>query len=218
MGLLNFLLNITSYTIPIAYAGSPTSSAIEKKMSASQYATVFREGNVKKDMTGLTPFLIEGNSLEPEGIKDGATVYVDQNIEQDLVNRNINLFIGRFVILEIDDERYRLEYPEKSIRIKEGFKIRKVLNFFDAEISKEIFTRQINDLIDKFNNSPYPNCIQERADFIEHLYNKFERMKNYYRNEEKIMVSVTYKEGLYRDFSFHSPRFIKGIVKYVTIN
>ena len=216
MGLLNFLLNMTSDFIPIAYAGSPTSSAVEKEVKGSQYATVFREEGKKVSMDGLSPYIVDGNSLEPEGIKDGSTIYVDKDVVASEEQPQPEMFIGRFVVIAIDDERYRLEHPEKPIRIEGGFKIRKVLGFFDSDMQPEAFREQMNGFIEKFSGSPYRNCMDDRQDFVESLYKKFDSARRYYRDEPKIIVSVTYKEGVYRDFSFHSPKYIVGVVRYVT--
>lgn len=215
MGLLNFLLNMTSDFIPIAYAGSPTSSAVEKEVKGSQYATVFREGGKKVSMDGLYPYLVDGNSLEPEGFRNGSTIYVDKDVVASMEQLQLETFIGRFVVIAIDDERYRLEHPEKPIRIEGGFKVRKVLGFFDSNVQREGFNELMNGLIEKFNGSPYHNCVDDRHRFIESLYQKFDSARRYYRDEPKIMVFVTYKEGVYRDFSFHSPKYIVGVVRYV---
>lgn len=53
--------------------------------------------------------------------------------------------------------------------------------------------------------------------FIAKIAKKYKFASDYYSNDQNLIMSITYKYGKEKDLSFHSPRFLFGIVKYNSI-
>ena len=58
---------------------------------------------------------------------------------------------------------------------------------------------------------------EEQKAFLDKIVGKYLFASNYYTNDNKLIMSITYKSGKEKDYSFHSPQFLYGVVKYNSI-
>ena len=123
--------------------------------------------------------------------------------------------IGRFIVFKIDNERTLHEYPLKNITIaNDGLKLRKVV--------KLLYTKEsdIESQIEKFlldNDSEFAKKTEEeRKKEYDRYIKKYQFASSYYNEDEYLIMSITYKNGICKDYSFHSPKWLYGIVEYNT--
>ena len=55
-------------------------------------------------------------------------------------------------------------------------------------------------------------------ELLERMWIKYSFASQYYKEDNNVIVSLTYKEGMVKDFSFHSPNFLFGIARYMKID
>ena len=163
------------------------------------------------DVSGLEQMVVKGKSLEPFGIKDNAIVFVR---EIDLKNCNLNKLVGRFIVFKIDNERTLQEYPLRNIAIAEdGLKLRKIVKILsnkddNMEQIKQFLLDNDNDFINKSES--------EQVEEYDRYIKKFKFASSYYNEDEYLIMSITYKNGTCKDYSFHSTKWLYGIVEYNT--
>ncbi len=206
-------------TIPIyvAYAGSPDCSKPNTRNIPlpKNNPIYYKDGDVEVDVSKLKPLIIEGHSLEPLGIKDQSTIFVQPEPNL-LPDESLERLIGRFVIYKIDNERTLKEHPLKNISVNNGFKARKVVNIVNTKLDKVQIGEIINDFLKKdldFLNSTE----EEQKAFLDKIVGKYIFASDYYADDNKLIMSITYKSGKEKDYSFHSPHFLYGVVKYSSI-
>lgn len=213
---LRSIIGKTTITVDVAYAGSPDCGKPNtRNIPLPKNNPIYKDGDVEVDVSKLTPLIIEGLSLEPLGIKNQSTIFVQPEPEQ-LPDESLEKLIGRFVVYKIDNERTLKEHPLKNISVNNGFKARKVVNIVNTKLDNIQIEQIIHDFLKKdldFQNS----TDEEQKAFLDKIVGKYLFASNYYTNDNKLIMSITYKSGKEKDYSFHSPQFLYGVVKYNSI-
>lgn len=196
----------------IVYAGHPSSGDIPNIdiSPLPQNDPKYTIGNDVVNKYGLEQMVVKGKSLEHFGIKDGAIVFVRKlNPDEEL-----NKLIGRFIVFKIDNERTLREYPLKNIIVAEdGLKLRKVVKLLSKEEAN--VESQIKNFLLENDNEFVKKTDEEREKEYERYIKKYRFASDYYKNTT-IIMSITYRNGLCKDYSFHSPEWLYGVVEYNT--
>lgn len=202
----------------VVFAGHPSSDDIPNIdiSPLPQNDPKYRIGAESVDVSGLEQMVVKGKSLENFGIRDGSIVFV-KPIESD---RNEELaflekLIGRFVVFRIDNARTLKEYPLKNITVVEdGVKLRKAVMILSREDAgtESIIKQFLLDNDKDFACKPEVEQTEEYDRYIK----KFRFAASYYREDKYLVMSITYKNGVCKDYSFHSPKWLYGIVEYNT--
>ena len=199
------ILRRRTVVIPVADAGANEGNASVVEVPATSNPPVYTLGDKVINLSGYGRYLIRGHSLRPEGLDNGTMVYtlpLSANAE------DLHLLPGRFIILRYHTERYAAEHPGLPIPAN-GFKARIVIAVLSTGLKKSEFEQKVAKSI---GNQTDSNRIDE---VVAHLWDKYERACGYYSEEKHLIMSVTYRnEGTLRDYSFHSPRYISGVVKF----
>lgn len=197
--------------VPVVYAGSPmTGYANSRVIPAPKNKPIYREGEKEIDVSRLKQFVVIGCSLEPLGIRDEDVLYVEIIDQEHPVEQKS--LIGRYVIYKIDTERTRLEHPLKPIDVTEGFKARKVLAVVKTKQKTEVIKEEVKKFIKEDEDDLMESNIE---DCIQRVLNKYLFASEYYKDDDYLLMSITYKNGK-KDLSFHSVKFLYGVVKYAS--
>ena len=194
-------------TIKRAFAGVYDGKEVTIVLPKDRNKTIYTEGEDVVDLFEHDKFLISGHSLEKVGLPDGAFVYT-----KPLDNEDIYSLCGRFVVFAYDNERLSKEHPEITNLVDDGYKARQVVTVLENNLAKERFMERMNKILSADDE------IKDKGTCIECLWKKYEFASNYYHNEKELVVSITYKQGERKDYSFHSLKFLHGVVKYKSIS
>lgn len=198
--------------VPVAFAGSPDGSVVTKQLAMPKNKPIFMEGDTAVDVSKLRCYAVEGASLAPMGLMDGSLLYVE---EEPVLKDNTDL-IGHFIILRIDDDRTRKEHPEKPLTVEKGFKVRKVVALFSGKMGEEALEEKVRELIERDSELAYKLKDEEHSP-LKRILNKYKFAVSYYGENQELIVSITYKRGSDKDYSFHSTQFLQGIVRYKSL-
>jgi len=191
--------------IPVAFAGAYDGSETVVSVPKSRNNTIYTEGDNVVNLDSYTKYIISGKSLEKVGIADRTYVYTSTP------NDDLYSLINRFVIFRYDNKRLAEEHPEIKNPV-EAFKARKVASIFHTKLSKSDFDEKMNVILSSDNE------IADTTKCVEHLWKKYSFASGFYDKEDVLIVSITYKDnGTRKDYSFHSPTFLAGVVKYKSI-
>lgn len=191
-----------------AFAGTPKSGDTVVELSCEANKTIYSENGVEVDLSKMRKFILEGESLYKLGLPHGTIVYTDMNYDPD----NLSSLAERFIILKIDNNRIMKEHPEITSRVT-GYKARKAVDCFPTTMDDGLFTKRMTCLLkgdSDIREEDIPNC-------TERLMKKFKFAAEYYKEDKYIIVSVTYKDGECKDYSFHSLKLLEGIVRYKNV-
>lgn len=192
--------------IPVAFAGAYDGSETVVSIPKSRNNTIYTEGDNVVNLDSYTKYIISGKSLEKVGIADGSYIYTSE-ADEDLYS-----MINRFVIFRYDNKRLAEEHPEIKNPV-EAFKARKVASIFHTKLSKADFEGKMSAILSSDAE------IKEIAKCIEYLWRKYSFASKFYNEADSLIVSITYKDnGTRKDYSFHSPAFLIGVVKYKSIS
>lgn len=191
--------------INIAFAGSYDGNATVKSFPKERNKTIYTEGEDVIDLSEYEKFLISGHSLEKVGLNDGVFVYT-----QPLGENNLYSICNRFVIFKYDNKRLLEEHPEITNPV-DGYKARKVSSIFENNLSEDNFKRKIGEILS------HDSDIQDVEECTSRLWSKYSFASRYYSNEEQLIVSITYKNGEEKDYSFHSKKYLHGVVKFKSV-
>lgn len=104
-------------------------------------------------------------------------------------------------------------YKEQSECIipEGGVIIRKAITVLPSKLDphnvKQRFIKDVLEIVD----DKYENIV------LDDIFIKYKFASEYYKNEKHLIVTMTYKNG-YKDYSFHSEKFLRGVVKYKSVN
>lgn len=201
--------------LPVLYAGSPNDAVNVKDIPLPKNEPIYKDRGETVSLKGYTPYVISGHSLEPLGINNGSIAYVKVLERDDIKNGNLNDLINRYIVLNIDYKRTQKEHPLKSLPVTSGKKARKVVNIVPTKLSKEEITKSLENLLscDKEYNSKDE---RDKQSYLSKLIDKYEFATKYYEQNNQLIISVTYKEGKEKDYSFHSPDWLYGIIEYTS--
>lgn len=140
--------------------------------------------------------------MEKVGLPDKAFVYT-----LPLGNEDIYSICNRFVIFKYDNKRLAEEHPEITNPV-DGYKARKAVTIFRRNLSEDDFKKKIANILSSDTD------IKDVESCAEHLWKKYSFASDFYKNEKNLIISITYKKGECKDYSFHSLSFLHGVVKY----
>lgn len=120
------------------------------------------------------------------------------------------------LIFNIDNDRTLKEHPLKNIVVNNGLKTRKAIGIVQTKLDEEQIKNQINKIMSSDKEFQHLEFDKKEA-FIAKIAKKYKFASDYYSNDQNLIMSITYKYGKEKDLSFHSPRFLFGIVKYNSI-
>lgn len=192
--------------IMLAYAGTADGMPTVKFVPASRNKPIYTENGERVDLSKFDTFLISGDSLHKAGLKSGTYVYTLQ--PKDFNLRNIP---GKFIIFRYDVERQKKEHPDVDIS-SDSLKARKAELIIDTKLSETDFRKEMSLRIiedDEFMN---------KDEVLSSLWRKYKFASDFYSNKDNLIVSMTYKQGKRKTYSFHSPDFLVGIVEYKSVN
>lgn len=213
------IIKKSTIEVRVAYAGNPDSCKPNtRKIPLPKNNPIYRDGDIEVDVSNLTPLIIDGHSLEPLGIKDGSTIFVEKEDEKedDIQKKKLANLIGRFVVFNIDNDRTLKEHPLKNIIVSNGLKTRKVMGIVQTKLDEKQIKNQINEIMSSDKEFQHLESDKKEA-FITKIAKKYKFASDYYSNDQNLIMSITYKYGKEKDLSFHSPKFLFGIVKYNSI-
>lgn len=191
--------------VGIVYAGKPEEEKSIKKTQEEWCDVDFvSENGTIVELKAYKPFLVKGTSLEPEGISDGTKIFVEMLSHFKKKGSLENFVQGQFIVLKNDAKRAKKEYPER--KVLNGLKIRKFIMTIERGLSDDVINGILNKLEENISEALRQNVLK-----------KYKFVCDYYKKDEKFLLSVTYKDGKNMDFSFHSTTYLRGVVKYVTV-
>lgn len=191
--------------VPRAFAGVYNGKETVAILPKDRNKTIYTEGETIVDLSEFDKFLITGHSLEKVGLPDGAFVYAQAVSREELYS-----ICNRFVIFKYDIERLVKEHPEISDPV-EGYKARKVVTILDNHLSQSKFEEIMRNILTSDSE------VVDVNDCLKHLWKKYEFASSYYSEDTEIIVSITYKEGQHKDYSFHSIQYLQGVVRYKSV-
>ena len=193
--------------VPVAFAGSYDRTDIVKNLHRERNKTIYTEGENVVDLSDHEKFIISGHSLEKVGVPDGAFVYTKPlNLEKE----DVYSICNRIVIFKYDNKRLAVEHPEIT-NLVDGYKARKVKSVFENHLSESDFKMQMRHLLSLDTD------IRNVDDCLSRLWDKYSFASRFYTDDEELVVPITYKNGEDKDYSFHSFRFLHGVVKYKSV-
>lgn len=213
---VNWISNSATVEIPTAYAGSPKPQVPYlitfelPKRRVDDYI-----GNEKINLSEYQKIIVKGHSLEKLGIDDNSIVYCSK-WRLDNENCTLEQLPGRFIILDIDNERTTQEHPlDPNYFHSNGKKARKALRIVEVSLSdskiEEISNSILRDIKDEDEKKRLSVEIKQKYEFASQYYSQ--------KGDEKLIMSLTYRNnGKDLGFSFHSPRYVTEIVEYVGNN
>lgn len=204
-----FLIGLASRqrTVPvkIAYAGSADDSPTVKKVAAPRNNTIFTSNGERVNLSGYDCFLISGNSLERQGLTSGTFVYTTKPTDV------ISEVRGKFVIFRYDVARQAVEHPDMVV-CADSFKARKGVTTIATGLDRKHFEEAMSPIIQ--NDSE----IADKTAALNSLWEKYSFASDFYKDKERLIVSLTYRQGRDKTYSFHSPKFLVGIVRYISVD
>lgn len=203
--LIRILTMKMTVKVCVAYAGAAKGKPAMISIPSSRNKTIYTVGEEIVDMSAYNKFLIKGNSLKPKGLLSDTFVYTSN-----VTSNDYSTLKNKFVIFEYDIDRQKAEHPE--VTIDPGtHKARWMVDTIPTRLSNADFIEIFSAILVNDNDSVNTTA------FINHLWNKYEFASNFYRNDNTLIVSLTYKNGNAKSYSFHSPQFLRGIVEYRSI-
>ena len=191
--------------IPVAFAGAYNGTDTTMKISKSRNPVIYTEGDKPIDLDNFTRYIISGKSLEKLGIENGMFVYTVPPLDE------LSLLTDRFVVFRYDNDRLAVEHPEIKNPV-DSFKARKVIDIIPTAISYGQFEKLIYPTLSADNE------IKDKDECLKCLWEKYSFASGFYSEDKSLIISVTYKDnGTRKDYSFHSPRFLEGIIRYKSV-
>ncbi|MCM1490140.1 MAG: hypothetical protein NC095_04870 [Muribaculum sp.] len=203
--LIRILTMKMTVKVCVAYAGAAKGKPAVICIPSSRNKTIYTVGEDIVDMSDYHQFLIKGNSLKPKGLLSDTYVYTS-----DVNTNDCSRLKNKFVIFEYDINRQKAEHPEAVI-VPGTHKARWMVDTISTRLNNADFMKVFSAIID--NDSDIVN----NAAFLNHLWKKYKFASDFYGNDNTLIVSLTYKNGENKSYSFHSPEFLRGVVEYRSI-
>lgn len=204
----------------IVFAGSPNANEYGdeiEEVKLPKNNPIYKIGDTIIDVSKCVQLIVKGKSLEPEGINDGCIVFANEISLSNTDIEALKKLVGRFIILKIDNERTLQEHPLKQISIvTDGLKLRKVVKIIDVGLTNEQKENEIrNFLKEKDDDYGKLSDIDENK-FYDGIKKKYDFASQYYNNDRYLIMSITYPKGGDKNYSFHSPKYLYGIVEFTS--
>lgn len=187
--------------VSVAYAGSANGLPAVEEVEIERNKPIYTENGEIVNLSKYRKFLIKGNSLERVGLKSGDYVFTRECQPEEVVNK--------FVVFKYDLKRQAEQYPDRKIE-SDSHKARKAIKIIATNLSESEFYNAIKMLID--NDSE----IKEKDSFKSAIWEKYRFASEFYSEQKILIMSLTYKDGCDKMYSFHSPDFLVGVVEYRT--
>lgn len=211
---IKWLSQKATVTVPTAFAGSPKRDIpTEETLPISYYPVHTYMDGKRISVFKYVKIIIRGRSLEKFGIKDKSLVYVSKwNKKDSSLIEKLKSLIGKIVILSIDNERTAIEHPlDPNFFNSAGFKARKAILIVDRDLSRDKLLEKLT-----FLNNPNDDFPDDMEALKNRIVEKYMFVNGFYTNESNFIMSITYRnDGTKLGFSFHSPKFIYGIVQHI---
>lgn len=211
---IKWLSQKATVTVPTAFAGSPKRDIpAEETLPVSYYPVHTYMDGKRISVFKYVKIIIRGRSLEKFGVKDKSLVHVSKWNKKDSSSiEKLKSLIGKIVILSIDNERTAIEHPlDPNFFNSAAFKARKAILIVGRDLSRD-------ELLDKltFLNNPNDDFPDNMEAFKNRIVEKYNFATGFYTDESNFIMSITYRnDGTKLGFSFHSPKFIYGIVQHI---
>lgn len=210
---IKWLSQKATITVPTAFAGSPKKDIpVEETLPISYYPVqTYIEGK-RIRVFKFVKFIIRGRSLEKLGIKDRSLAYVSLwNHKYYNSLEKLKSLIGKIIIFSIDNERTAIEHPLDAYFNPAGYKARKAILIVERDLSKEDLLNKMSFL--NYQNEDFPKDMEA---FKDRIVEKYKFATDFYKEEKYFIMSITYRnEGTKLGISFHSPKFLYGIVQHI---
>lgn len=203
--MLILLMSKRTKEVKIAYAGSADSKPTVKAVPTNRNKTIFTAEGNKVNLSDHDTFIIMGDSLAKAGIPSNTYVYT---LSPD--KRRLEDIMGKFVIFRYDVARQAKEHPDMNVT-NDSYKARKALFLIPCRLSEEKFREEFLPVL---VNDPE---IENKELTLENLYAKYRFASDFYTDDNQLIVSTTYKDGNEKAYSFHSARFLVGVVDYRSV-
>lgn len=211
---IKWLSQKATVTVPTAFAGSPNRDIpVAETLPVSYYPVHTYMDGKRISVFKYIKIIIRGRSLEKFGVKDKSLVYVSKWDKEDSSSiEKLKSLIGKIVILSIDNERTAIEHPlDPNFFNSSGLKARKAIMIVDRDLSSDELLEKLTFLNNQ--NDDFPDDMEA---FKKRIVEKYKFATDFYTNESHLIMSITYRnDGTKLGFSFHSPKFIYGIVQYI---
>lgn len=214
--LLNWVSSSSTLELPTAYAGSPKPQVptnITFELPKRRVTNFI--GNEKIDLSKLRRVIIKGHSLEKLGVADNSIAYCSLWTEKG-GSDFLNQLPGRFIVLNIDNERTAAEHPLKPDYFhSNGKKARKALRIVSCSMDNNAVSELADAILRDIDSDA------EKIRLKEEIIEKYAFASSFYasKGETDLIMSLTYRnDGKDLGFSFHSPKYIYGIVEYIGNN
>ena len=94
--------------------------------------------------------------------------------------------------------------------IEEGsHKARKMISTIESSMSKDKFLNAMRTIL-------HEDILED--EYFENIWKKYEFASKFYKDESMLILSLTFRGGRYKSYSFHSPRFLVGVVEYRSVS
>lgn len=191
----------------VAFAGSYDGTDVVKSFPKERNKTIYTEGENVVDLAEYDKFIISGHSLERVGVPEGAFVYAKS---LDVEKEGVYSLCNRIVVFRYDNKRLAVEHPEITNRV-DGYKVRKVKSILENHLAEADFKERMGRILSLDKE------IMSVEGCLPRLWSKYSFASDFYKEDKELVVSVTYKNGEYKDYSFHSLGFLHGVVKYKSV-
>lgn len=184
---------------PVAKAGgvdrlSPLTSKINDLSNKS-----FKYNGENVDIKDYEVFIVDGESMSKCRIHTGNGVLVSRLFDKE------NLKNGQVIIYEIDSKRYLYDHPEADPeKAQHGFKIRQFLDYVDLGNDNDTIYEKVRKIDDDLNENKYRELFFQKLD-----------KARCYIGDQKVIISLTYKNGSDKDYSVHTLSELYGEVKFI---
>lgn len=198
--------------VRVAFAGSPELRPSVVEIPRPRHEPKYTLNGVEIEKRDLEPILITGHSLEKWGINDGDVVYVNRISKEEI--SKYDFLNNKFVIFKIDNDRTKAEKGYVEIVVKEGLKARKFITAIAHSVPDEEREAYFTQVL--ANDKDF-QCLneEEKKLFRETLTKKYLFARQYYSNDTELLFSETYRHnGSVKGYSFHSPKYLYGYVKF----
>ncbi len=206
--IISIIVDNRTEKVLIAFAGAYDGGQIFKLTHKDRNRTIFTEGEYVVDLSKYSRFLISGDSLAKVGLLNNTYVYT-QHLDLDM--DSIYSIRNCFVIFRYDNERLAKEHPEIANPV-DSYKARKVNSIFRNHMNEVEFKTEMRNILSEDEE------IKNIEECIVKLWGKYLFASEFYATDKVLIVSITYKNGVCKDYSFHSIRFLEGVVKYKSIS
>lgn len=197
---------LTEY-VDYAFVEDPTGEGKTIAIKKGRNKMIYIEGGKVVDLSGYDKYIVSGPSMEKVGLQNGSYIYT-KDLKDD---EPIESICNHFVVFKFDKKRFSKEHPKNKVPI-DGYKVRKAIAFLPTKLSEEAFIAKMSKILNKDKE------ILDKKKYVYSLYEKYKFASEFYKDEDELIVSFTYRKGIVKDYSFEPAILIKSVVKFKSDN